>query len=154
MTPRERRIAAGLPGPSERAFAWTFLAVGLKDADPTNASAALDQALKEIDSVDSGDPFRRFETNPAVSILPLVEQIAPDRVGEVFWRAVAQHAPDDDPRNDFGADHPLVSEVMLLSRYDRNVAAALFEPVAAFVESRASATSGTTSPRSWRQWRA
>jgi hypothetical protein len=133
---RARRIAAGLPYPTERAYAWTFIADGLTGSDGTGASAALDQALREIDSIDLHDPYRRFDPNPAVSILPLVERIAPDRVAEVFWRAVALHAPGDDPRGDFGGDHPLVSEVMLLSRYDRDVAATLFEPVAAYVRSR------------------
>ena len=133
---RARRIAAGLPYPTERAYAWTFIADGLAGSDGTGASAALDQALREIDSIDLHDPYRRFDANPAVSILPLVERIAPDRVAEVFWRAVALHAPGDDPRNEFGADQPLVSEVMLLSRYDRDVAATLFEPVAAYIRSR------------------
>jgi hypothetical protein len=135
--PRARRIAAGLPYPNERAYAWTFLADGLAATDRTSALAALDQALREIDSIDVHDPYRRYDSNPAVSILPLVERIAPDRVAEVFWRAVALHAPADDPRSEFGGDYPLASEVMLLSRYDREVAATLFEPIAAYVRSRA-----------------
>ena len=32
-----------------------------------------------------------YPTNPAVVILPVVERIAPDRLAEVFWRAVALH---------------------------------------------------------------
>jgi hypothetical protein len=126
-----------LPYPTERAYAWTFIADGLVGIDGTGASAALDQAIREIDSINVANPYRRFDANPAVSILPLVERIAPDRVAEVFWRAVALHAPGDDPRSDFGADCPLVSEVMLLSRYDRDIAATLFEPVAAYVRSAA-----------------
>jgi hypothetical protein len=133
---RARRIASGLPSPTERAYAWTFLADGLASIDRTSASAALEQALYQIDSIDLADPYRRFDANPAVSILPLVERIAPDRVAEVFWRAVALHAPGDDPRTDFGQDYPLVSEVMLFSRYDRDVAATLFEPVAEYVKCR------------------
>ena len=71
-----------------------------------------------------------------MSILPLVERIAPERVAEVFWRAVALTTPGDDPRTDFGGDNPLAAEALLLSRYDRNVATTLFEPVTAFVRSR------------------
>ncbi len=133
---RARRIAAGLPYAAERAYAWTFIAHGLAGKDSTGASAALEQALREIDSIDLHDPYRRFDANAAVSILPLIEQIAPERVADVFWRAVALHAPGDDPRSDFGADYPLISEVMLLSRYDREVASTLFEPIAAYVRSR------------------
>ena len=91
-------------------------------SDRTGASAALDQALREIDAIDRRDASHLFDANPAVSILPLVERIAPDRVAEVFWRAVALHAPGDDPRSDFGADCPLAAEMLLLSRYDRDVA--------------------------------
>jgi hypothetical protein len=134
---RAKKIAAGLPYAAERAYAWTFIAHGLMGTDRTGTSAALDQALREIDSIDVHDPYRRFDANAAVSILALAEQIAPDRVAEVFWRGVALHAPGDDPRSDFGADCPLISEVMLLSRYDREVASTLFEPVAAYVRSRA-----------------
>ena len=133
--PRARRIAASLPNPSERAYAWTFLADGLAASDRTGASAALDQALRELDSIDRSEASP-YDPNPAGSILPLVERIAPDRVAEVFWRAVALHAPLDDPRTDFGRDDPLPAEALLLSRYDRDVAATLFEPVAAFVRSR------------------
>ena len=133
--PRARRIAASLPNPSERAYAWTFLADGLSSSDRTAGSAALDQALRELDSTDHQDASP-YDANAAGSILPLVERIAPDRVAEVFWRAVALHAPLDDPRTDFGRDDPLPAEALLLSRYDRDVAATLFEPVAAFVRSR------------------
>ncbi len=134
---RAKKIAASLPYAAERAYAWTFIAHGLVGTDSTGASAALDQALREIDSIDVHDPYRRFDANAAVSILALVEQIAPDRVAEVFWRTVALHAPGDDPRSDFGVDYPLISEVMLLSRYDREVARTLFEPAADYIRSRA-----------------
>ncbi len=135
--PRAERIAAGLPSPTERAFGWTFVALGLVATDRTGALAALEKALREIESIASEDSYRRFDSNPAVSILPIVERIAPDRVAEVFWLGVALHAPGDDPRNDFGEDHPLIPESMLFSRYDRDVAATLFEPIAAYVRSRA-----------------
>jgi hypothetical protein len=135
---RARRIAESLPHPAERAYAWTFLADGLAPADRTAAFEALDRALREIDAIDAGDRNRDSERNPAASILPMVERIAPERVAEVFWRAVAMSAPGDDPRNDFGrSDGALPSEAALLSRYDREVAKVLFEPVAAFASSRA-----------------
>jgi hypothetical protein len=134
---RARRIAANLPYPAERAYAWTFLADGLAAADRTAAAAALDRALQEIDSIDAGDLSRASEPNPAASILPLVERIAPDRVAAVFWRALALSVPGDDPRTDFGRDDPLPCVAALLSRYDREAAALLFEPVAAFVRGRA-----------------
>jgi hypothetical protein len=69
--------------------------------------------------------------------LPLVERIAPERVAEVFWRAIALYPEVDDPRIDFGQDLPPASEVLLLARYDREVAATLFEPFAAYARSLA-----------------
>jgi hypothetical protein len=134
---RARRIAASLPTTSERAIAWTFLADGLRlrPTDPAAARAALEQAIKEIDdSALSGHP-RSIEVGPAASILPLVERIAPDRVSEVFWRAVAQQAPAADPRDDLGSNSTegIVDQALLLSRYDREVASVLFEPVAAYI---------------------
>jgi hypothetical protein len=133
---RAKRIAASSPHAPERAYAWTFLADGLSTSDRTGASAALDQALREIDAIDRRDASHIDDANPAASILPLVERIAPERVAEVFWRGVALTAPGDDPRSDFGRDDPLPAEALLLSRYDRDVATTLFEPVAAFVRSR------------------
>jgi len=135
--PRARRIAAALPNPSERAYAWAFLADGLAMTDHDGALAALDQALREIDGIDPRDASRMIDANPAVSILPLVERIAPDRVAEVFWRAVALHPTAGDPRTDFGQDIPWIPEVLLLSRYDREVAATLLEPVSAYTRSLA-----------------
>ena len=134
---RARRIAAGLPGASERAYAWTFLALGLRSTDPAAAGAALDEAVKEIDGHSSTDPQEHWAANAAASILPLVEQIEPDRVEEVFWRAVAQQPTDVDPRDDLGSDASsyLVDLPMLLSRYDRDVAATLLEPVDAYIQS-------------------
>jgi hypothetical protein len=135
--PRARRIADALPYPAERAYAWTFLADGLAASDRTASLIALDRALREIDRLDAGDLSRASGPNAAASILPLVERIAPDRLAEVFWRSVALSSPGDDPRIDFGNDGPLPCEAALLSRYDREAAATLFEPVAAFVRSRA-----------------
>ncbi|QEH35537.1 Dioxygenase [Aquisphaera giovannonii] len=128
---RARRIAASQPVSSERAYAWTFLALGLRASDPAASREALDRAVAEIDAVAPGDPRESWSGNAAASILPLVEELAPDVVEEVFWHAVALQPADEDPREDLGgnggegrSDLPL-----LLSRYDRAVAATLLAPV-------------------------
>jgi len=135
---RARRIASRIPDARERAYAWTFLADGLLAKDPTAARAALDQAIQEIDGPSDPDPEQFIYQGFAESILPMVERIDPDRVAEVFWRSVAQDRGREDPRMDFGSSlsEPPIAQAMLLSRYDRAVAATLFEPVAAFVRSR------------------
>lgn len=130
---RARRIAAAFPSPRARAYAWTFLADGLVGVDPAAARAALDRAIHELDDVVVVEPSGSREPTPAASILPLCERIAPDRVSEIFWRAVAEQPAGDDPRDDFGSDQSLIDDALLLSRYDRTVAATLFAPVAAFL---------------------
>jgi hypothetical protein len=59
-------------------------------------------------------------------LLPLVEQIDPALVPELFWRAVAMRPPRGNPHI-VREDSP--GNLLLLARYDREVAAALFEPV-------------------------
>jgi hypothetical protein len=132
---RARRIASSLPGASERAFAWTFLAMGLRRADPAAARAALAQAVRDLEAVSPGEPREYWTANAAASILPLVEQIDADRVEEVFWRAVAHESLDEDPRDDLGSDASghRVDLPLLLSRYDRGVAATLLEPALAYI---------------------
>ena len=60
-------------------------------------------------------------------MLPLAEQIDPALVPELFWRALATRQPPGNPR----AIHDVSAAglVGLLGWYDREVAAALFEPI-------------------------
>ncbi len=39
-------------------------------------------------------------TNPAAQILPIVERVAPERLADVFWRAVALHPRIETDRED------------------------------------------------------
>jgi hypothetical protein len=132
---RARRLASRFPDPTERAYAWTFLADGLREIDPTAAREALDHAIEEIDALSPREMLDSWDPGPAASILPLVERISPDRVADVFWRAVAHHAGLDDPRRDLGRDQDPIDEVLLLSRYNRDVAATLFAPLDAYLRS-------------------
>jgi hypothetical protein len=60
--------------------------------------------------------------NPAALILPIVEKVAPERVEEVFWQAVAL-MPRDDMAHQRGIADPRIAEAaILLARYDRQVA--------------------------------
>ena len=134
---RARRIAAALPAALERAYAWAFLADGLAETDHEGGETAFDQALHEIDSIHPRDSSRTADVNPAVTFLPIVERIAPELLAEVFWRAIALYRGVDDPRIELSRDVPQASEVLLLARYDREVAATLFEPFAAYARSLA-----------------
>jgi hypothetical protein len=78
-----------------------------------------------------------YPTNPAALILPVVERAAPDRIDEVFWRAVALHPRfEADREHDFQFSY-VGFECILLARYDRAVAAALFAPMDAYLHSLA-----------------
>ncbi|MGC8641541.1 MAG: hypothetical protein ACP5XB_16875 [Isosphaeraceae bacterium] len=60
--------------------------------------------------------------------MPLVESIDPTLVPELFWRVVADPPVANDPREEYGRDDVL-RQALLLARYDRAVASALYEPV-------------------------
>jgi hypothetical protein len=65
-------------------------------------------------------------------LLPIVEQIDPARVGEIFWRDVASRPPFANPRTiSYYSPSRLIQ---YLAWYDREVAAALFEPSRARME--------------------
>ena len=66
----------------------------------------------------------RIATNPAASILPIVEKVAPERLEEVFWRAVAL-MPKYDPVLLNIASARAAVPAIFLARYDRQAAAAL-----------------------------
>ena len=57
-----------------------------------------------------------YPTNPAAVILPVVERIAPDRLAEVFWRAVALHPRLETDREDQLQSSYIGIECMLLAR--------------------------------------
>ncbi len=140
--PRARRIAAALDTREERACAWACVATGLAGRDQAGAREALEQAIHEIDDllklgktpgqVNPSNSFQGglvFNLAPAGAILPMVEKVDPDRVAEVFWRAVAL-VPELDPAGDDALKtNAAAAHVCLLSCYDRQVASILFEPV-------------------------
>jgi hypothetical protein len=126
---RARRLIAELKSPRAQACAWALLALGLADRDRPAARSALDESIRLIDGL-GGPPdlaermtlgtLAMVAANPAASILPIVERVAPDRLEETFWKAVARMPKDD-----------LVSTQTFLARYDRQVADALLVQTAA-----------------------
>jgi hypothetical protein len=145
---RARRVALAQRGPAERALAWAYVSLGLAEKDKTGATEAVDHAIEEIDRLrESGpgpepililsDVLLMYPTNPAALILPVVERTVPDRLDDVFWRAVALHPGlEADQERDLQYSY-LGFECILLARYDRAVAAALFTPMDAYLRSLA-----------------
>jgi hypothetical protein len=146
--PRARRFAASLPSPGARVCAWAFVALGLAEKDQAAAREALDRAIESIDRLRETGPSPEavimynqvrmiHPTNPAALILPIVERVAPERLDEFFWRAVALHPRIDIEREELIRSSYLGVECMLLARYDRDVAAILFEPMDSYLRSLA-----------------
>ncbi len=93
---RARRLIAGLKNPREQACGWAMLAFVLADRDMPAARSALTESIRLIDRLGGPPASRTCATpmvsvaiNPAASILPIVEKVAPERLEEVFWKAVA-----------------------------------------------------------------
>ncbi len=143
---RARRAAASLGGPGIRACAWAYVALGLAEQDTAGVSEAIDRAIQEIDrlreTAPEGEPtsvvggiLLLYPSNPAAMILPVVERIAPERIAEVFWRAVALHRRIGSDRSEPLMRSNIGYECILLARYDRQVAAAVFEPANLYLRS-------------------
>jgi hypothetical protein len=137
---RASRVAASLGGPSPgpRGCAWAFVALGLAKNDRAGASEAIDRAIQEIDRLRESGPnpepiglssSHLFRTNPAVLVLPIIERVAPERLTEFFWRAVALCTRSKTDRDYQLGRSNIGIECELLARYDRQVAAALLEPI-------------------------
>jgi hypothetical protein len=123
---RSHRIAERTQGAMFRADALLFLAVGLKGRDQGAAVATVRGALAEIDRFLAEGTEAPLRGRQVAATLPLVEQVDPSLVPEVFWRAIATRPPIDDPRKE--RDYPSLHLVPFLARYDREVAAVLFRP--------------------------
>jgi hypothetical protein len=126
---RARRIISGIAMPRDQATGWALLALGLADRDKQAASTALAESIQVIDRlVDSAkavkpDPNGSLvASNPAALILPVVEKVAPQRLEEVFWKALALMPNDDLAQKRGIADPRIAQAAIVLARYDRQVA--------------------------------
>ena len=126
--PRARRIISGMQTPRDQALGWALLALGLADRNKLAASTALTESIQAIDRLpDSAKDVKPAATrvladhNPAALILPIVEKVAPERLEEVFWRAVALMPNDDQSQNRGFVDFRLADATVVLARYDRQV---------------------------------
>ena len=135
-----RRVAASLSDPGTRAWAWAFVALGLANQDKAGVSEAIDRAIQDLDRLRNNGPGLEqstkvggvalmYATHPAVLLLPIVERVAPERLADIFWRAVALHPPINTNHANMFERSNIGYECMVLARYDRDVAAALFAPI-------------------------
>ncbi len=130
---RARRLIAGLKIPREQACAWALVALGLADRDKPAARSALAESIRLIDRLGvlptTADRMTLpvyVALNPAASILPIVEKVAPERLEEVFWKAVALMPKDDVARERGIVNFRALDATIFLARYDRQVADVFF----------------------------
>ncbi len=145
--PRARRVVDSISDPATRACGFAYMALGLAEKARPGAMDAIDRAIREIDRLRESAPvtepstgvFNLYAANPAAVVLPVVERVAPDRLAEVYWRAVALHPQIDPEQEDLLKRSNAGIECTLLARYDRRVAAALFEPMESYIRTLATA---------------
>ena len=122
------------------------MAYGLFDRDKPGAVEALDRVMAAIDEVRRSGPGLEtvtiaggvreiVPTNPAATILPIVEHIAPERLADVFWRAADLCTRFDIDHEDEFPSTAIGFECMLMARYDRQATAILFAPMDAYLRS-------------------
>jgi hypothetical protein len=127
---RARRVLESAPGIERLPDLFLFLALGARERDELASRRALDEGLRRLDRLMQDQP-ERFEFI-AGSLLPIVERVDPAMVPEVFWRDVASRPPSGNPRT-VSAYSPS-GLITYLAWYDREVAAALFEPTRQRIE--------------------
>ncbi len=120
---RARRILDAFPWNQDPGLC-VFLALGAWKRDETAARQALDEGIRRMDRLMQGQPERSLDI--VQNVLPAVERIDPKLVPEFFWRGVALRPPTGNPRTTSAYSPAFLIEH--LAWYDREVAAALFEP--------------------------
>jgi Carboxypeptidase regulatory-like domain len=121
---RARQLVESLRGDPDHPEHQICLALGAKGRDETIARQAIQEGLRGLDRLMPAEALRVSQT--AERLLPIAEAIDPGLVPELFWRAIAARYPSGNPRR---LDKSLPSyPIRFLCWYDRDVAAALFEP--------------------------
>jgi hypothetical protein len=128
---RAQRLTDSAQQEMDQPHRYLFLALGLKTRDPAAANRAFQTAMQGFDALMSDGEYSSMLV-PRGVLLPMVEQIDPALVPEFFWRILAMGRPISNPRST--QDIYASSLVDLLAWYDREVAAALFEPLRNLME--------------------
>jgi hypothetical protein len=121
---RARRGIESVAGTQFCPGLYLFLALGSKVRDGSTSREAFQAGLDGIDRQVRERP--EVYQSDAGTLLPIVERTDPALVPEVLWRDVASRLPVGNPRT-LGNDSPSYL-ITHLAWYDRDVAAALFEP--------------------------
>jgi tetratricopeptide (TPR) repeat protein len=130
--PRAKRIALKLQNPSYRAYCLGVIADAVAKSDKVQARKLILEAY-DILSKAVANPRRAcwcWYSPPIIGamLLPIVEEIDPTLVEECMWRAVSfrHHRPLDDFILRLLPEENDVDLSLLLARYDRTLASAIF----------------------------
>ena len=118
-----------IDNPRGKSHAWLFLGESLASTDKAGAVAAFRRA--ELEMAKLGDDQSNSIINGIAITLPLVEAIDPSLVAETLWRTLSLRRSTFDPRKSMGVDQDSFALPMTIARYDREIAATLFEPTLA-----------------------
>jgi hypothetical protein len=136
---RAKQIASAMTDACQKAQAHAVMAQALAKTQPAAARELLDRAFAVLEEPKSGkdsSDSRHDFAAVAASLLPIAEMIDPQLVDEFLWRAISlrrrldgseEPGRPDRPRGD-RPDVPDVRLALMLARYDRAMAAALFAP--------------------------
>jgi protocatechuate 3,4-dioxygenase beta subunit len=110
-------------------YALGMMALAVSSRDQPAATTWLREAFDRLGKVPGSGPTAPGASHDpasvAAALLPVAERVDPRLVPELFWKAVALHVPR--PGSETRSSSLLA---LLLARYDREVARAIFEPVA------------------------
>jgi hypothetical protein len=130
---RARRGIESFTGTGTNTELQFFLALGSKGRDEALSRQAFEAGIDGLDRLMREGPEQYQHL--AGTLLPIVERIDPARVPEIFWRDVASRLPVGNPRT-LTAYSPTYL-ITHLAWFDRDVAAALFEPTRACIDAAA-----------------
>ncbi|HEX7375921.1 MAG TPA: hypothetical protein VF278_02360 [Pirellulales bacterium] len=130
---RAARLAASYAEEGERAYALGMVAHGLATGAREAALGYLLEAFEILERAhslgqDGGD--REALAVKAAALLPVAERIAPERLEELLWRALALRPPRSARGDqDWQDERSTAALATLVARYDRELARDLLEPL-------------------------
>ncbi len=131
---RARRIALGrfsVDSANLGPYALGLMARAVAPNDSAGANRLLDEAFDRLSSQAASATDRRETADTiAAALLPVVERVAPERLGEFLARTVLLRSPRGDQSGSETAQPGLeiCRVALLLARYDRDLAARILRP--------------------------
>jgi protocatechuate 3,4-dioxygenase beta subunit len=130
---RARRIALQ-GGKAPNGYALGMMALALAGQDRKTALGLLDEAYATLAAQSASGRDRSCQEEECVQaagLLPVVEKLAPERLSEFVWRALALRRARSSGPDLWHDSAPLLADsalALLLARYDRALARTLLEP--------------------------